>query len=150
MKEPMTKERKEAYVEVLEILNNMDSKYIKKVPKKLIDFFINNSSKEYKFYLDRTVPFEEQILKEETINILAMLNLNYWCEDEEHKKSLLKKYYDNEMKYQEKIMEQYSTDKLFKRENREVYKVSDVPKTYEEPKWYTGILNFIKRIFNKD
>ena len=79
-----------------------------------------------------------------------MLNLNYWCEDEEHKKSLLKKYYDNEMKYQEKIMEQYSTDKLFKRENREVYKVSDVPKTYEEPKWYTGILNFIKRIFNKD
>lgn len=155
MIEPMTKERREAYVEVLEILNNMDSKYIEKIPRKLIEFFINNSSKEYKFKLDKTIPLEEQKLKENTINILAMLNLNYWCESEEHKKVLLKKYYDNEMKYQEKIMEQYGTDKLFKKESADssskVEKnLNNVPQKYEQPKWYHNILSFIKRLFNKE
>ena len=151
---PMTKERKESYVEVLEILNNMDSKYIEKIPKKLIEFFINNSSKEYKFKLDKSLPIEEQNLKESTINILAMLNLNYWCESEEHKKVLLKKYYDNEMEYQEKLMEQYSTDKLFKKHgtdscSKTEENTNNVPQKYEEPKWYTGLLKFIKRIFNR-
>lgn len=155
MIEPITKERREAYVEVLEVLNNMDSKYINKVPSKLIDFFINNKSKEYEFYWDKTVPFEEQKLKQLTINILAMLNLNYWCESEEHKKELLKKYFDNEMKYQEKIMEQYSTEKMFNRERKtiELYKeieLNNVPQIYEEPKWYSGILKFIKKLFNRE
>lgn len=154
MIEPMTKERREAYVEVLEVLNNMDSKYIEKIPKKLIEFFINNSSKEYKFHLKENIPLEEQKLKEITINVLAMLNLNYWCESEEHKKELLKKYYDNEMKYQEKIMEQYSTEKLFKKERKTVIEeknnVNNVPQVYRANKWYTPIIKFIKRIFNKD
>ena len=158
MIEPMTKERREAYVEVLEVLNNMDSKYIEKIPKKLIQFFINNSSKEYKFQLKENIPLEEQNLKEITINILAMLNLNYWCESEEHKKELLKRYYDNEMKYQEKIMEQYSTEKLFKRERRIVTEEKDdtndnVPQVYEETKWYKKIynkvLNLMKSILSK-
>ena len=155
MIEPMTKERREAYVEVLEVLNNMDSEYIEKIPNKLIEFFINNMSKEYKFKLDMTIPFEEQKLKQLTINILAMLNLNYWCESEEHKKELLKKYYDNEMKYQEKIMEQYSAEKLFKRERKTIIEEksdtnNNIPQLYEETKWYSHIIKFIKRIFNKD
>jgi len=150
MVEPMTKERREAYVEVLEVLEHMDSKYKEKIPKKLIEFFINNSSKEYKFHLKDNTPLEEQNLKEITINVLAMLNLNYWCESEEHKKELLKKYYDNEMKYQEKVMEQYSADELFKRERKSSSIIQeDVPIVYEEPKWYSGILKFIKRLFNR-
>jgi len=151
MIEPMTKERREAYVEVLEVLNNMDSKYIEKIPKKLIQFFINNSSKEYRFHLKDNIPLEEQNLKEITINVLAMLNLNYWCESEEHKKELLKKYYDNEMRYQGKIMEKYSTDQLFKRENNSTSTVqNNVPMVYEENKWYHKLLKFIKRIFNRE
>lgn len=157
----ITKERRESYVEVMEILNNMDSKYIEKVPNQLIEFFINNSSKEYKFTLDKTIPFEEQRLKENTINILAMINLNYWCESEEHKKYLLQKYYDNEMKYQQKIMEQYSTEKLFKRKSKSIptpnKQVDSIfPEYYEEQKWYEkvyeivyeAISKFIRRLFN--
>lgn len=151
----MTKERREAYVEVLEVLNNMDAKYVKKVPTKLIEFFKDNASKEYEFYLEENIPFAEQKLKDITINVLAMLNLNYWCESEEHKKELLKKYYDNEMKYQEKIMEQYSTDKLFKKEGKftsslNMENINSVPQIYEEHKWYMGILKFIKKLFNKE
>ena len=144
----MNKEHKEAYVEVLEVLRHMELKYVEKVPKKLRDFFERNCSKEYEFHLDNDIPFEEQNLKETTINILAMINYNYWCEDEEHKKYLLNKYNENEIRYQEELMEKYSRDNLFKRDN--TTSSENVPQRYEEPKWYSVILKFIKRIFNKD
>ena len=144
----LKKEHREAYVEVLEVLNHMDLKYVEKVPKKLREFFERNSSKDYHFYLEKNIPFEEQDLKEATINILAMLNYNYWCEDEEHRKYLLNKYNENEIKYQEELMERYSRDNLFKRDNTVLS--NNVPQKYGEAKWYNVILKFIKRIFNKD
>ena len=144
-------ERKEAYVEVLEVLKHMEHKYMEKIPKKLIEFFKSNASKEYKFKLDNNIPFEEQQLKKSTISILAMLNYNYWCEDEEHKKYLLNKYNENEIKYQEMLMEKYSVDKLFNKENVNFIQENkiSVPQKYEEMKWYEKIFEFIKRIFNK-
>lgn len=145
--EPMNRKNREAYVEVLEVLNNMDAKYIEKIPVKLRRFFSENASKEYKFKLDKTIPFEEQKLSEGAINILAMLNYNYWCEDEEHKKYLLNKYNENEIKYQKMLIEKYSADNLFKKEDE---KISNLPQKYEVIKWYMPILKFIKRIFNKD
>ena len=86
--------------------------YVEKLPGKLIEFFKDNSSVEYKFTLDK--PIEEKKLKKETLNLLAMINLNYWCEDEEHKKHLLTKYHQNEIKLQEELLEKYNYDNLFK------------------------------------
>jgi len=146
----MKRERKEAYVEVLEILKHMETKYVEKLPKKLVEFLKRNASKEYTFKLDNNIPFEEQQLKKSTINILAMINYNYWCEDEEHRKYLLNKYNENEIKYQEMLIEKYSMDKIFDKEYKSSPVQKNVPQKYEEQKWYTGILNFIKRIFNKD
>ena len=110
----MTKDRREAYVEVLEILNHMEKQYVEKIPLKLREFFQENSSKEYKFHINLTIPLEENKLKENTLSILAMLNLNYWCENEEHKKELISKYNENEQKYQEKLRQKYNPDNLFK------------------------------------
>ncbi len=141
------RERKEAYVEVLEVLKHMEHKYIEKLPKKLIEFFKTNASKEYTFKLNNNIPFEEQELKKSTINILAMLNYNYWCEDEEHKKQLLNKYNENEIKYQQMLMEKYSTDNLFKRDSDDLN--NNVPQKYQEIKWYQKVLDYFKRLFNK-
>ena len=143
----LKKEHKEACVEVLEVLKHMDLKYVEKVPKKLREFFERNASKEYEFHLDNRIPFEEQKLKETTINILAMINYNYWCEDEEHKRYLLNKYNQNEIRYQEELIQKYSRDNLFKKDN-DVFS-SNIPQKYKEVKWYSWILNYIKRIFNK-
>lgn len=145
--EPMNKKHKEAYVEVLEVLKYMDFKYVEKIPVKLRKFFYDNASKQYKFELNPNIPFDEQELSETTINILAMLNYNYWCEDEEHKKYLLNKYNENEIRYQKMLMEKYSTDNLFKKEAKNV---SSVPQKYEKSKWYTEILKFVKKLFNKE
>ncbi len=141
------RKHKEAYVEVLEVLKYMDFKYVEKIPVKLRKFFYDNASKQYKFELDQSIPFSEQELSEITINILAMLNYNYWCEDEEHKKYLLNKYNENEIKYQKMLMERYSADNLFKREEKNI---SSVPQKYEEDKWYDKVIQFIKKIFNRE
>ena len=154
-------ENKEAYVEVLEILKHMDKKYVDKIPDELIDFFNKNASKEYEFSLDKTIPFEEQVLKDDTINILAMINYNYWCEDEEHKRYLLNKYNENELKYQEELKKKYNTDNLFKKSNQTnyVYKneeFNNLPEEYEEPEWYVllfeeiyeRVTRFIRRLLS--
>lgn len=147
--EQSKKNSKEAYVEVVEILKHMEPKYVEKIPVKLRIFFQKNASKEYKFKLDKTIPFEEQKLKDSTINILAMLNYNYWCEDEEHKRYLLNKYNQNEIRYQEMLIEKYSTDNLFNREYKSKTNINNVPQKYEEIKWYQKILEYFKQLFNK-
>lgn len=155
----ITKERSESYTEVLEILNNMEFKYIEKIPLELREFFKKNASKEYKFHIDSSIPLEEYKLKDNTINILAMLNLNYWCESEEHKQELLKKYYKNDIKKQEELDNKYNLDDLFKRNNKKIIvnkqeDTNNLPLQYEEVKWYKkvydSIIKFIKGIFNKE
>lgn len=92
----MKNEQGESYTEVLTILNYMETEYQQKIPKKLIDFFKRNSAKDYKFDIDLAIPLKEQKLKDKTLSILAILNLNYWCENEVEKQELIKKYSENE------------------------------------------------------
>ena len=156
----MVEDRREAYVEILEILKHMDKRLVSKIPLELREFFERNASKEYEFYIDSNTPLEKYVLKENTINILAMLNINYWCDNEEHKQELLKKYYENDLKKQEALNNKYSTDNIFKKENKKYEvqskkdQISTMPASYEANKWYKkiyiNILNFIKQIFNKN
>lgn len=114
MNENIVKERKIAYVEVLEILNYVEEKYVKKIPREIISFFENNKSIDYKFVYDTEKTLEEQVSSNTTLTLLAMINLNYWCEDEVHKKELIKKYSENENKYQTMLKEKYNIDNIFK------------------------------------
>ena len=152
MEKKISNERKQAYVEVLEILKHMDKKYIKKIPTKLLEFFKDNCSTEYKFILDR--PIQEKKLKKETINLLAMINFNYWCEDEKHKKELLKKYFQNEIKLQEELSKKYSYENLFKSgKQKQQYSDGTTDKetlvTKYKETFITRIINIIKKIFIK-
>ncbi len=148
----ISNERKEAYVEVLEVLKHMDEKYVEKIPTKLIKFFEDNSSIRYKFILDR--PIEEKEFKKETLDLLAMINLNYWCEDEEHKKELLNQYYRNEIKIQEELLEKYNYDNLFKAkkekiQHNEVLRNEQTLITKQNELFIRKIINKIKRIFSR-
>ena len=73
--------------------------YVSKIPLELREFFERNASREYEFHINSKIPFEDQEIKESTVNILAMLNVNYWCETEEHKQELLKRYQENDLKH---------------------------------------------------
>lgn len=67
-----------SYAEVLEVLGYMEDKYVKKIPKLLIEFFRENSSQDYKKHINPYIKLKNQNLQRKTLAILAMLNNKYW------------------------------------------------------------------------
>ena len=80
---------KRAYAEIDYILHNMNPTYPHKVPTKLVDFFEEVMDQEHDVKIDSNIPLYENNLEEYTFEILNVLNLNYWCEDETRKEELL-------------------------------------------------------------
>ena len=82
----------QAYSEIDEFLSLLTKEQINKIPLKLREFFKEEKDKEYKKQIDSEIPIKDQNLKSETLAIIAMLNLQYWCEDEQEKERLKKVY----------------------------------------------------------
>lgn len=153
MEQQMIIDKQQSYVEILEILKYIDKSYINKIPKEIIKFFEENKSQDYKFNYDSSIPLNKQKLNHNTLNLLAMLNLNYWCENEEHKKELISKYIENEKKYQEELHRRYNPDNLFKHNQKEKNVEENLESNNAELVKYkesalTKIINRIKRFFH--
>lgn len=146
-----------AYAEVDEILSFMEDVYIDKIPKKLRELFKNERLEDYKPNINPKIPLDEQKLQKKTFSILAMLNLNYWCEDEKEKQDLIAIYSENDRKKEEELREKYNPDKLFKKKETE-QKIEEPKKNtaentalveYKEEKFFKKlikkIMNFFKR-----
>ena len=145
-----------AYAEVDEILPFMEDVYIDKIPKKLRELFKNERLEDYKPNIDPKIPLDEQKLQKKTFSILAMLNLNYQCEDEKEKQDLIAIYAENDRK-KEELREKYNLDNLFKKKETE-QKIEEPQKNtaentvlveYKEEKFFKKlikkIMNFFKR-----
>ena len=52
--------------------------------------------KKYKPDINPNIPLKEQNLCKKTYTILAMLNINYWCEGQEKKNELIQLYKNND------------------------------------------------------
>jgi len=102
-----------AYAEVDEILNLLEDTYKDKIPEKVRNFFKEEKDNDYKIEIDVDRPLIEQNLKRKTFVILAILNLNYWCENEEERQEFLNELAENE-KEKKKLEEKYNPDNLFK------------------------------------
>lgn len=139
-----------AYSEVLEILNNMDKKYVNKIPKKLIDYFNDNSSDNYIKHIDLNVDLKEQKLSKKTLDILALINLKYWTKSEEHRKRLLKQYSENEKNLQKERAKKYNTDDLFKNNNTKQFNnTNEFALIEKKTSLITRFINKIKSIIKK-
>lgn len=146
----MKNNTKDAYVEVLSIIDLLQENQRSKIPKKLKDFFENNKNQNYQANIVPDIPLEEQDLLQETIDILAMLKLNYWCANEE-KEELLSLLNENEKKYQEELLKKYNPDNLFKkREETKVVLSEEVSLIeYKKHTLFDKIKMFIKNMFRK-
>ena len=139
-----------AYAEVDEILSFMEDVYIDKIPKKLRELFKNERLEDYKTNIDPKIPLDEQKLQKKTFSILAMLNLNYWCEDEKEKQDLIAIYAENDRK-KEELREKYNLDNLFKKKETAQKNTAEntVLVEYKEEKFFKKlikkIMNFFKR-----
>ena len=108
---------KKAFSEVDMILDLIDSEMKNKVSANFIKFIKEEKDNNYKPNINPELPLEEQNILPETIDILALLKLNYWCNEEE-KKELLKVLNKNEQQFQKEAKEKYDIDELFKTNKR--------------------------------
>ena len=88
--------KRQAYSEIDEFLGLLSEEQRNKIPENLRNFFLNERDTEYVKDIDKDIPIKDQNLKEETLAIIALLNLQYWCKDEKEKKRLISVYSQNE------------------------------------------------------
>ncbi|MBQ9279614.1 MAG: hypothetical protein IJ215_01000 [Clostridia bacterium] len=118
-----TERYKQGVTELLAILDDEKNKmYTDMIPEKLMDFFRSKTSKTYQFHYDSSKELKDIPLKSETKNLLAMLYLNYWCENQEEKKSYMQLLKQNEIKYSETVQNTTKTleEILAENKNQEV------------------------------
>lgn len=145
-----------AYSEVYEILNLLDKEYKEKVPDKVRTFFEEERLKDYKPEINTDTPLIDQNLKRETIVLLAILNLNYWCDTPEEKQEILDELANNEKEKQE-LLEKYNPDNLFKNKQNDVIeneKTIDTQEVslveYKKQGIFKRILDKITKFFKKN
>ena len=108
---------RQAYSEIDEFLGLLSIEQRIEVPQKLRDLFTQEKDINYRKGIDPTIPIKEQNLKEETLALIALLNLQYWCKDEAEKQRLKSVYSKNEEVYQEMIREKFNPDNIFKKKD---------------------------------
>ena len=145
---------KMAYCEVDIILGQMEEEYVNKVPTELRKLFKEQKRMDYSPKIKADIPLADQNLMRKTIAILAMLNLNYWCEDEKEKQDLIQMYSENDRKREEELREKYNPDNLFKKKDIEVEEVTENTESkelieYKKENFFKMILRKISSIFKK-
>ena len=106
---------RQAYSEIDEFLRLLSIEKRNKVPQKLRELFKQERDREYIKWIDPSIAIKEQNLKEETLALIALLNLQYWCEDEAEKARLQKVYSNNEKAYEEMLQVKFNPDDIFKK-----------------------------------
>lgn len=142
---------REAYAEVDNFIECLDSCDKNKVPESIRKYFKKEKSKNYNKIIDVYQPIKDQNLKDETLAIIAMLNLKYWCDDEEEKKRLMTIYSENEKKYQNELKEKYDIEKIFEERNNkklENHQEKNVSEIKKESFW-DKLKNMILKMFKK-
>lgn len=145
---------KMAYCEVDIILGQMEEEYVNKVPTELRKLFKEQKRMNYSPKIKSDVPLADQNLMRKTIAILAMLNLNYWCEDEKEKQDLIQMYAENDRKKEEELREKYNPDNLFKKKDIEVEENTENTESMElieckKENFFKMILRKIVSLFKK-
>lgn len=145
----MVMENMLAYAEIDEILNLLEDDYRERVPKKVRDFFKEEKIKDYHPEIDIEKPLIEQNLKRETMVLLAILNLNYWCENEEEKQRFLNELDKNEEEKKE-LEEKYNPDNLFKKKQDESTENNLQIVEYKKPNFIQILLTKIKKFLKME
>lgn len=163
-----------AYSEILYLIGTMDKSYIEKIPKELIDFFNAASMKNYKVEINNDLPRYTDNFKKYTVDIFNVINLNFWCENEEERRNTINYLLDKraefklneqlgvinheEGNYFEEILKKSKEeDEVVKLFNEEMKKVKEKTKEKNEEIYHEDekkkdketIISKIKNIFKK-
>lgn len=137
---------RQAYSEVDEFLKLISEEKRRKVPEELRKLFKEEKDDNYTKTINPKIHIKDQELKEETLAIIALLNIQYWCEDENEKERLKEVYAKNEKTYQEYFQVDFEPDKIFKKKE---YMEASLPNIIEEQSLIKRFINRIKNMFVK-
>lgn len=108
----------ESYEELYEILSYMDKSTVMKIPIEILEQINKKRNYNYITRIDSNDIFNLENISEETINVLAWLDINYWMK-EERKERINEQYRKRLM--QEELLKKanFSTNSIFPDERRE-------------------------------
>ena len=138
---------RQAYSEIDEFLGLLTEEQREKIPRKLREFFKEEKDSNYIKGIKVDIPVNQQNFKEETLAIIALLNLQYWCQDESEKQRLKSIYASNERVYQEMLQVKFNPDDIFKK--RTMHKEDEMTDETSSVKMIEYKEPIIKRIINK-
>ena len=140
---------KEAFVEVLDIINHTELELVNKISKKFIDFLDKNKSLSYKSQINFNNINWQETVKPQTQEVIALIYRDYLVTDEKR----IELAQEEEREYNEK----YSYENLFK--TNKITAPEPVMKQEElieenslvvvDEKWYSKIFKFVKNLFSK-
>ena len=140
-----------AFVELNEIINNMDENLKNKIPAKLKEDIKRAGDKNYKFSFDKTLKLSEQILLPETKSLLSIIYSDYLCSKDEKKK--WEEYDKFEIQKQEELKsKKYITSNFF--ENTKSNKLKDISKELKivedkKTSFWNKLKNFILKLLKR-
>ena len=150
----MEKESQLAYAEVDAILDMLETEAVEKIPLKVREFLKNEKDKNYipKFSEDFT-EIDNMELMRETICLLTILEINYWCETEEEKQNIFNNLKENDKIKEEELRERYNPDNIFKSKNKideSINNESVALIEYKEKSIFKKVLNKIIKFLRRD
>lgn len=143
------------YSEVYAVLCLMDSQYIDKIPNQLMELVRSEKNEKYAPNIKIDIPLDEQGLQRKTLAFLAMLNLNYWCENEKEKQELLEMYSENDRIAETELQEIYNPENIFHKKKQEKINSDEKQENTqmiesEEKSIFKKILKKIMNFFKKN
>ncbi len=157
-----TIETKEMYSEVYAVLNLLGNSFITKLPPSLYAMIQEQKLDTYTPKYTMEIPLSQQNLKKQSVAMIALFQLKYWCRNDEERQKLKNIFEENTRKNEQEMREKYSTDNLFKKKNsiqQEVESNENLEKIEEnttqamveyKESFIKKIINKIKNIFKRN
>lgn len=136
---------RQAYAELDTFIELLDDSLKNKIPTKLREFFKREKDVSYVKNINPNIPIKEQNLKRETLSLIALINLEYLCEDKNEKVRLNEIYKKNEIEYKEQMKEKYNLNFLNKEEDKTT---KEEILEYKKESWYMKIIHKLKKLFS--
>lgn len=140
---------KQAFAEVLEVLENTKQSIVEKIPEKFIIFLQENKDNNYVAKIDFSKSNWEEDIKKEAQAILALIYRDYIVSEEKRTK-LLKEEQEEQIRIEKEIREKYNPDNIFNSKKEEkVVENTNLPAEIKKETFFKKLINFIKLLFNK-
>lgn len=107
-----------AFAETSEILKQLGKKYIDKIPKEVLNLIEEQKNKNINFKFDINKKIADQKIHNETLEVLAYINYNYWLDNNE-KNKFEKVLQNNFNEIENDKRKKYNPDNIFKKTNND-------------------------------